>query len=71
MIKTEVSCDFCGEKQEEQPTFIFEVHRIEAIKNLITGQPEQQKENLQICKKCYDKHLKKIIYDQTTNKKSK
>jgi len=68
MIK--VYCDICSKepKEKDKGKFVFEANVIEIITNLLNGQQEKDTKVIQICKQCYEKHIKKLLYGEKTNK---
>jgi len=58
MIKS--YCDVC-EKEIQDKDFMCEINIVTTFVDLIKNIKQPQKHNLQICKQCYDKHLKKTI----------
>lgn len=53
-------CDCC-DKEIKDVGFMCEINILHTVINLIDNTKQPQKKNLQICKDCYDKHLKKTI----------
>lgn len=65
-MSIKIVCDVCKKDTNPQDEFIFEAAIIEMVSNIIGGNidvPKRQKKTvIHICKDCYDKKIKDIIY---------
>lgn len=55
-----IFCDICDEECKDKD-FMFDAKIMQTIYFLNENKTVPQQRNIQICKKCYDKHFKKTI----------
>jgi len=54
-------CDICS-KEIKDKNFSFEAQKQEVITDLGSGSKVMDKKLIHICKECYDKRLKELLY---------